>query len=113
MTILLAISPIDGRKGMDSLISYCRDLGSDPFCGTLFIFRNRSGTTLKMLVYDQVGFYLIVKRFSEGRLKWWPKDSCALTSLAAKELYILLYNGIPHSAQFADDWRSYKSQSQF
>jgi len=107
MTIFLATSPIDFRKGMDSLISYCRDLGSDPFSGTLFIFRNRSGTTLKMLVYDQLGFYLIVRRFSEGRLKWWPCANSPLTPLAARELYILLYNGIPYKAQFAQDWRSF------
>ena len=96
MTIFLATSPIDFRKGMDSLISYCKFLGSDPFSGTLFIFRNRSGTTLKMLVYDQLGFYLIVRRFSEGRLKWWPSSNSTLTPLAARELYILLYNGIPY-----------------
>lgn len=107
MTIFLATSPIDFRKGMDSLISYCKSLGSDPFSGTLFIFRNRSGTTLKMLVYDQLGFYLIVRRFSEGRLKWWPSSNSTLTPLAARELYILLYNGIPYKAQFAKDWRTF------
>ena len=111
MSILLATSPIDFRRGMDSLISYCRDLATDPFSGSLFIFRNRSGTSIKMLVYDQTGFYLIIKRFSEGRLRWWPSSQKPLTPLAAKELYILLYNGIPHSAQFAEDWRSFPSRT--
>jgi len=106
MTILLATSPIDFRRGMDSLISYCRDLAQEPFSGSLFIFRNRSGTSIKMLVYDSTGFYLIIKRFSEGRLKWWPSSNEALTSLAARELYVILYNGIPSSAQFAEPWRS-------
>lgn len=48
----------------------------------------------------------IIKRFSEGRLKWWPSSNEALTSLAARELYVILYNGIPSSAQFAEPWRN-------
>jgi transposase len=42
--ILVAIEPIDGRKGIDSLAQLCREkLDADPFSGYLFLFRSRSG----------------------------------------------------------------------
>jgi transposase len=40
--------------------------------GTLFLFRNRSGTAIKLLTYDGQGYWLCLKRFSQGKLQWWP-----------------------------------------
>lgn len=54
-----------------------RELQEDPFSGTLFVFRNRRGTALKLLVYDGLGFWLVTRRFSEGRIRWWPKTQDA------------------------------------
>jgi hypothetical protein len=43
--ILVAVEPIDARKGIDSLAQLCREkLSADPFSGWLFIFRSRRGT---------------------------------------------------------------------
>jgi hypothetical protein len=48
--ILVAIESIDGRKGMDSLAQLCREkLDADPFSGCLFIFRSRSGKSIRIL----------------------------------------------------------------
>jgi len=56
MRVLVAGKPIDGRKGIDSLARLCQqELGADPFSGCVFIFRNRSGTAIKVLVYDGQG----------------------------------------------------------
>ena len=42
MRILLAVRPVDFRKGIDGLCRLCRhELKTDPFSGTLFIFCNR------------------------------------------------------------------------
>jgi hypothetical protein len=50
-----------------------------------------------------------MKRFSQGRLQGWPAtDTEALQPLAAQQLLVLLYNGQPHAAAFADDWRPLK-----
>ncbi|MCX7338050.1 MAG: IS66 family insertion sequence element accessory protein TnpB [Alphaproteobacteria bacterium] len=69
----LAIVPVDFRKGIDGLVALCkRALEDDPFSGTIFAFRNRSGTSIKLLVYDGSGFWLCQKRFSKGKLAWWP-----------------------------------------
>ena len=53
MRILVAIEPVDGRKGIDSLARLCQDkLRADPFSGCLFVFRSRRGTSIRILVYD-------------------------------------------------------------
>jgi len=57
MKILVAIEPADFRRGIDGLARLCRDaLQQDPFTGTIFVFRNRRGTGLKLLTYDGQGF---------------------------------------------------------
>lgn len=105
--ILLAIAPTDFRRGIDSLCAICRDKFSlEPFDGTLFVFRNRAGTAIKMLAYDGGGYWLIQKRFSNGKLRYWPtNESEPLSPMAAKELQVLIYSGDPSTAQFAEDWR--------
>jgi len=51
--ILLACKPVDFRCGIDGLAALCRiDLEQNPMSGTLFVFRNRRGTALKMICYD-------------------------------------------------------------
>jgi len=90
LKILLAINPVDFRNGVDGLAALCQKaLAADPFSGALFVFRNRRGTALKMLCYDSRGFWLITRRFSQGRLRWWP-------TLAAKASAIWI--GGPNSS---------------
>jgi transposase len=81
-------------------------LEEDPFSGTLFVFRNRRGTALKMLCYDGIEFYLFTRRFSQGRIRWWPEDQdTPIRPLEAQQLSVLLYNGLPDQASFAPAWR--------
>ena len=59
MRILLATEPVDFRRGIDGLAILCRTLlKSDPMSGAMFVFRNRRGTSIKILVYDSEGFWL-------------------------------------------------------
>ena len=104
--LLLAIEPVDFRKGIDSLKALCRQkLLSDPFSGTIFAFTNRTRTSVKLLVYDATGFWLCQKRFSQGKLAWWPSAESRTVQLRASELTILLAQGNPNNANLADDWR--------
>lgn len=111
LRILLACKPIDFRNGIDGLAALCKkELAEDPFSGALFVFRNRRGTTLKLLVYDGLGFWLITRRFSQGRVRWWPAArETPLHPLAAQQLAVLLYHGLPEEAKFAPDWRKLPS----
>jgi transposase len=59
MRILVAVEPADFRQGIDGLCRLCRqELSSDPFSGTVFVFRNRRGTAIKVLAYDGQGYWL-------------------------------------------------------
>ncbi len=108
LRILLAVEPVDFRKGVDSLAALCRhQWQQDPFSGTLYVFRNRAATALKLLVYDGNGFWLCLRRFSSGKLLWWPLDQgTPLHPLAAPQLLVLLYQGHPEQAGFAPRWRA-------
>jgi transposase len=47
--ILVAVEPVDGRKGIDSLAGVVRAvLHGDPLSGDLFVFKNRRGDRLKI-----------------------------------------------------------------
>jgi transposase len=107
MKILVAVAPADFRKGIDGLVQLCKEaLGQDPFAGTVFCFRNRRGTAIKVLVYDGQGFWLCHKRLSEGRFRWWPQSADAATRrLAAHQLAVLLSAGNPERTGAAPEWR--------
>lgn len=81
--ILLAVTPVDFRKQTDGLIALCEQtLSADPRSGQLFVFINRSRTTIRVLCYEGGGYWLATKRLSRGRYALWPKGintvSCAL-----------------------------------
>lgn len=108
MRILVAVEPVDFRRGIDGLARLCQEtLASDPFSGTLFVFRGRSGTSIKVLAYDGQGFWLCQKRLSNGVFRYWPtaaEDSSA--SLLSHELAVLLNAGDPKATKAAPQWRS-------
>ena len=106
MRVLVATKPVDFRCGIDGLASQCRAvLGEDPLTGAVFVFRNRRGTSIKVLVYDGQGFWLCQKRLSTGRFRWWPSAAGATSALRAHELQVLLVGGDPSATKAADEWR--------
>jgi len=107
MRILLAVEPVDFRKGIDGLAGVCRKvMESNPFSGHVFVFCNRRRTSIKILAYDGQGFWLAQKRLSQGRFTWWPKrGDSSVRKLAAHELQLLLWNGDPDLARVAPEWR--------
>lgn len=105
--IFVATAPVDFRKGIDGLAAVCRQaLGDNPLSGAIYVFRNRTATAIKLLFYDGQGLWLCTKRLSQGRFQWWPAAQGPRASLAARELAILLWNGLPPQAQMAEDWRT-------
>lgn len=104
--IFIAVEHADFRLGIDGLAQRCRSLlAQEPMSGCVFVFRNRKSTAIKLLTYDGQGFWLCHKRWSSGRLAWWPKSASSSLKVPARELQILLYNGNPKGANMASDWR--------
>ena len=107
MKIFLCIVPIDFRKGIDGLSQVCRAvLDKDPFSGSMFIFRNKRKTTLKILLYDGQGFWLFVKRLSRGRFNWWPQnEETSSINITPAQLHLLIWNGNLLQARTSPEWR--------
>ncbi len=102
------IEPIDFRKGIDGLVGLCRSLiALDPYSGTIFAFRNKSGISIKLLSYDGTGFWLMQKRFSSGKLRQWPRS--ANDKICAIDLMVLLHQG--QAVKLASAWRALPSSN--
>lgn len=108
MRVIVAVAPIDFRCGIDGLARVCKtNLSEDPFRGTVFVFRNRRSTAVKILAYDGQGFWLCQKRLSQGKFRWWPSSPQEpITQLEAHQLHVLLSAGDPSSTQAAPQWRA-------
>jgi len=107
MRVLVAIEPVDFRRGIDGLAQLCRQkLSEDPFTGAVFVFRNKQRKAIKLLVYDGQGFWLCHKRLSHGRFRFWPTaDSAVSATLLAHELAVLMSGGNPTATSAAPQWR--------
>lgn len=110
MRILVAVEPVDFRRGIDGLCRVCRQaLSADPLSGAVFVFRGRAGTAIKILAYDGQGFWLCQKRLSQGRFQHWPRADVpgeSARQLFVHELQVLLAAGNPEATQAAPPWRS-------
>jgi transposase len=105
--IFVATIAVDFRKGIDGLIAVCRQkLSIDPLNGALFLFYNKSKTTIKILSFDGQGFWLYIKRLSKGKFiaKLATSDNPSY-QICYRTLHILISNGDPISAKLGKDWR--------
>ena len=106
MRVLVAIEAVDGRNGIDSLARLCQEkLAEDPFSGCVFVFRSRSGTSIRLLSYDGQGYWLAQKRLSKGRFVWWPAATGATKPLEAYEAQLLMAAGDLSRVRAAPMWR--------
>lgn len=60
--------PVDMRKSIDGLSQLVAPLlKGDPFSGSLFVFLSRRREKVKILWWDQHGFWVAYKRLERGR----------------------------------------------
>lgn len=94
--VLVATSPVDFRKGHDSLAAMVRhELQIDPFTGTVFVFRARKADRLKLLYWDGTGLVMAYKRLEEHNFAW-PAVTNGLVALSHAQ-FEALFSGM--------DWR--------
>jgi hypothetical protein len=61
----------DLRRSIERLAALVREeLDLDPLSAHLLLFRNRRGDRLKMLAWDQRGFWVLHKRLERGTFAW-------------------------------------------
>jgi len=91
--IYLARGVTDMRKSIDGLAAVTKQvLEHDAMSGHLFVFCNRSRDRIKILYWEQSGFWLLHKRLEQGTFAWpVPADSAeAKIELTSAELAALL-----------------------
>jgi transposase len=89
----LATQPIDGRKGVDSLMVIVRDVfGHDPFEGHLFVFFSKRCDRVRIVYWDRDGFAMWTKRLERGRYKTtFAEDGrLAASTIEAAELGLII-----------------------
>lgn len=80
----------DMRKGIDSLCGLVRnELGKDPMSGELFIFFCRARRRIKILLWDDDGYALYLKRLERGSFEI-PEGSSLHQTITAEEVNFLL-----------------------
>lgn len=81
----LAVAAVDLRCGIDRvLVAVQSVLARDAFDGCVFVFRNRAGTRIKVLVVDATGVWLCVRRLHSGRFVW-PNIHTSLCELSSEQ----------------------------
>lgn len=76
MRYFLCPGKTDMRKGINSLCGLVHDkMGYDVQLGDVFIFVNRSRTTMKLLHTEDGGMVLYIKRLEEGTFRLPSYDS--------------------------------------
>jgi transposase len=78
--IWLAVAPVDMRRGIDGLSAIVQEaLGHSPCAGSAFVFRNRTGNRIRLLVWDGNGVWLCQRRLHRGGFVWPPREESCLS----------------------------------
>ena len=104
--ILVAVEPVDGRKGIDSLAGVVRSvLSGDPLSGDLFVFKTRRADKLKILAWMGDGFALYLRRLEKGTFAF-PAATDASVAVTPTQLAMILGGLDPAKAR---ERRRYKT----
>jgi transposase len=69
--VYLAAGATDMRKSFDGLALIVKEsFNLDPFGKALFVFCNGAGNRIKILEWENTGFWLHCKRLERGKFKW-------------------------------------------
>lgn len=90
--IYIANRPTDFRKCFDGLCGEIRSyMQMNPLGGALFVFYNKRRDRLKMIVWDNDGFWIFYKRLEQGTFEILPasRDETSIT-VSPEQLQLLL-----------------------
>jgi transposase len=85
LAIWLAVAPVDLRCGIDRLLVLVQSVfGRDAFDGSAYVFRNRAGTRIKLVMGDAHGVWLCVRRLQQGHFVW-PRATDAVCEVSSEQ----------------------------
>lgn len=91
--IWLAVDPMDMRAGTDTALARVVKVFGAAQPHHAYLFANRRGNRLKLLVHDGVGIWLAARRLNQGLFEW-PRSDCANVELSGEQLRALVL-GLP------------------
>ena len=102
--IYVAAGVTDLRRSIDGLAALVRErFDLDPLSGHLFLFRNRRGDRLKVLLWDQSGFWVLYKRLEQGTFAWPSEADDTPVEMRHRDLLLLL-SGVDLAATRRRRW---------
>jgi len=83
---------VDFRKGHDGLLGVSYQLGLEPYNGDLVLFVGRWRDSLKILMYDGTGLWVLYKKFKSGSLRKQFKflDDPSVSTISVSEISLLI-----------------------
>lgn len=89
--IFVATGATDLRRSIDGLVGLVREqFQLDPLSGHWFVFRNRRGDRVKLLAWDQSGFWVCYKRLEQGTFAWPTDATDTPVTMRSSDLFLLL-----------------------
>jgi transposase len=89
--IYLACGSTDMRKSIDGLAAMVTfNFKLDVFAESMFVFCNRGRNKLKILYWDNNGFWLYYRRLERGRFQWPESDHAGTIAISRRQLGWLL-----------------------
>ena len=89
--IFVANELVDMRKSFDTLAIYAECiLKKSPLHGDAFVFIGKRYNRLKVLIWEDSGFWLLSKRLSQGTFKFKHDKNSNCTSLSPAQWHMLL-----------------------
>lgn len=89
--VFLACGDTDMRKSINGLSAIIQNsFELDPFDKALFVFCNRQRNRLKILTWEDNGFWLHFKRLERGHFKWPTAGESRTMALSVDELWNLI-----------------------
>lgn len=88
----LSAAPLDMRAGMDTLLAQVVRVFGAAQPHHAYLFANRRGTRLKVLVHDGFGIWLACRRLNQGRFQWRDGEGAVALSRAQFDALVL---GLP------------------
>ena len=68
--IWLATEPMDMRAGPDTALARVIRVFGEAKPHHAYLFANKRGNRVKILLHDGLGLWLLARRLNEGRFKW-------------------------------------------
>lgn len=91
--IWLAVEPMDMRAGSDTAMARVVKVFGAARPHHAYLFANRRGNRLKVLVHDGIGVWLAALRLNKGRFVWPPGEGLGLTPEQLQALVLARQNG--------------------